>query len=114
MKTLGVLLAIPQAETRRLEKRKTGGQPVVHDRAGALRALLGLRLPGRRAGLRRGEPRGVRRRGERPAGRAELLAKKGHTGRVQNPVKVSENRPACGTAQHTLAVCFVFEKLEKS
>ena len=31
-----------------------------------------------------------------------------------NPVKVSENRPACGTAQHTLAVCFVFEKLEKS
>ena len=48
------------------------------------------------------------------AGRAELLAKKGHTGRVQNPAKVSENRPACGTAQHTLAVCFVFEKLEKS
>ena len=48
------------------------------------------------------------------AGRAELLAKKGHTGHVQNPVKVSENRPACGTAQHTLAVCFVFEKLEKS
>jgi hypothetical protein len=33
---------------------------------------------------------------------------------VQNPVKVSENRPACGTAQHTLAVCFLFEKLEKS
>ena len=48
------------------------------------------------------------------AGRAELLAKKGHTGRVQNPAKVSENRPACGTAQHTLAVCFVFEKFEKS
>ena len=48
------------------------------------------------------------------AGRAELLAKKVHTGHVQNPVKVSENRPACGTAQHTLAVCFVFEKLEKS
>ena len=48
------------------------------------------------------------------AGRAQLLAKKGHTGHVQNPVKVSENRPACGTAQHTLAVCFVFEKLEKS
>ena len=48
------------------------------------------------------------------AGRPELLAKKGHTGRVQNPAKVSENRPACGTAQHTLAVCFVFEKLEKS
>ena len=48
------------------------------------------------------------------AGRAQLLAKKGHTGRVQNPAKVSENRPACGTAQHTLAVCFVFEKLEKS
>ena len=48
------------------------------------------------------------------AGRAELLAKKGHTGRVQNPGGVSENRPACGTAQHTLAVCFVFEKLEKS
>ena len=52
-------------------------------------------------------------RGERPAGRAQLLAKRGHTGRVQNPAKVSENRPACGTAQHTLAVCFVFEKLEK-
>ena len=33
---------------------------------------------------------------------------------MQNPVKVSENRSACGTAQHTLAVCFVFEKLEKS
>ena len=33
---------------------------------------------------------------------------------MQNPVKVSENRPACGTAQHTLAVCFVFEKFEKS
>ena len=33
---------------------------------------------------------------------------------MQNPAKVSENRPACGTAQHTLAVCFVFEKLEKS
>jgi len=33
---------------------------------------------------------------------------------VQNPVKVSENRSACGTAQHTLAVCFLFEKLEKS
>ena len=48
------------------------------------------------------------------AGRAELLARRGHTGRVQNPAKVSENRPACGTAQHTLAVCFVFEKLEKS
>ena len=47
-------------------------------------------------------------------GRAELLAQRGHIGRVQNPVKVSENRPACGTAQHTLAVCFVFEKLEKS
>ena len=55
-----------------------------------------------------------RSRGERPAGRAQLLAKRGHTGRVQNPAKVSENRPACGTAQHTLAVCFVFEKLEKS
>ena len=48
------------------------------------------------------------------AGRAQLLARRGHTGRVQNPAKVSENRPACGTAQHTLAVCFVFEKLEKS
>ena len=48
------------------------------------------------------------------AGRAQLLAKKGHTGRVQNPVKVSENRPACGTAQHTLAVCFVFEKFWKN
>ena len=47
-------------------------------------------------------------------GRAQLLAKKRHTGRVQNPGGVSENRPACGTAQHTLAVCFVFEKLEKS
>ena len=52
-------------------------------------------------------------RGERPAGRAELLAKRGHIGRVQNPGGVSENRLACGTAQHTLAVCFVFEKLEK-
>ena len=47
-------------------------------------------------------------------GRAQLLAKKRHTGRVQNPAKVSENRPACGTAQHTLAVCFVFEKLQRS
>ena len=47
-------------------------------------------------------------------GRAQLLAKKRHIGRVQNPGGVSENRPACGTAQHTLAVCFVFEKLEKS
>ena len=50
----------------------------------------------------------------RAGGRAELLAKKRHTGRVQNPGGVSENRPACGPAQHTLAVCFVFEKLEKS
>ena len=59
-------------------------------------------------------PRTPRRSRRAAAGRAELLAKKGHTGRVQNPAKVSENRPACGTAQHTLAVCFVFEKLEKS
>ena len=57
---------------------------------------------------------GARRSRRAAAGRAELLAKRGHTGRVQNPAKVSENRPACGTAQHTLAVCFVFEKLEKS
>ena len=48
------------------------------------------------------------------AGRAQLLAKKRHTGRVQNPGGVSENRPACGTAQHTLAVCFVFEKFWKN
>ena len=70
-----------------------------------------------RAGLRWTSPsvRSSRTSSRRAAaGRAELLAKKGHTGHVQNPVKVSENRPACGTAQHTLAVCFVFEKLEKS
>ena len=47
-------------------------------------------------------------------GRAQLLAKGGHTGRVQNSGGVSENRPACGTAQHTLAVCFVFEKFRKN
>ena len=48
------------------------------------------------------------------AGRAQLLARRGHIGRVQNPAEVSENRPACGTAQHTLAVCFVFEKFWKN
>ena len=51
------------------------------------------------------------RRAAAKLGRAELLAKKRHTGRVQNPGGVSENRPACGTAHHTLHSFALFAKL---